>query len=147
MIDSPKLQWSDVWLLQAIVLCGRSGAGSLQDIVATGDYINHSIFTYEEVSSGLFRLTVAGLVAEVDSTFVPTTEALHRYEAAEIFGDGIYEVWVRLAKNYGIERPAGQKQSVAPDHEYSGISRESFAAAVSAWNDEAAAIINRFEAK
>ncbi|MDD4978337.1 MAG: hypothetical protein PHI29_06880 [Gallionella sp.] len=147
MNDSPKLQWSDVWLLQAIVLCGRNGAGSLQDIVATGDYINHSIFTYEEISSGLFRLTAARLVAEVDSTFVPTTEALRGYEAAEILGGGIYEVWARLAKNYGVERPAGQHQSVGPDHEYSGISRESFAAAVSAWNDEAAAFMARNEAK
>jgi hypothetical protein len=144
---NPKLQWSDVWLLQAVVLCGRNGVGSLKDIVATGDYINHSIFTYEEMSGGLFRLTTAGLVAEEDGTFAATTEALRAHEAAEILGGGIFEVWERLAKNYGVERPSGQQRSVGPHHEYSRISLDSFSAAVRAWNDEAAAIMKRFDAK
>ena len=66
--------WSDAWLLLAIIYANQNGAATLDRIVAAGDAINHAIFTEAEFESGLARLTRSGLIAETDGHFVPTAK-------------------------------------------------------------------------
>src|SRR5579872_3766695 len=54
-------QASDAWLLLAILYNGEQGAG-IEGIIRAGDFINHAIFTDDELQSGLTRLQEAGLV-------------------------------------------------------------------------------------
>jgi hypothetical protein len=53
--------WSDAWVLTAAYVTERNPV-SLSDVVAAGDYINHAIFTDEELEHAFTRLTAAGLV-------------------------------------------------------------------------------------
>jgi hypothetical protein len=54
---------TDDWLLRSIRLGGRKGA-TLRDIIAAGDYLNHAIFTKEELRGGLSSLLRAGVVVK-----------------------------------------------------------------------------------
>jgi len=47
------------WLLGSIRRCGRRG-GTLRDIVATGDHVNHAVFTRDEIRTGLAALLKSG---------------------------------------------------------------------------------------
>lgn len=137
------LQWSDIWLLLAILLGGGQQQGaSLQDIVSTGDGINHSIFTYEELASGLYRLNKVGLINENDKKrFVVTSGAVQLYEDAKARGGGIHEVWGRLSQALQAESPPGSLPNPKDQYEYPGLTRADVALAIEAWQKEAAEII------
>lgn len=53
---------SDAWLLQTIFHCDKGNGAGLVDLIAFGDYINRSIFTIDEINSGMRRLMAAELV-------------------------------------------------------------------------------------
>jgi hypothetical protein len=59
----------DAWVLTAIAL----SRGTLRDIIAAGDFINHAILSFEELEGGMRRLSRAGLVSGA-------MKALHRKE-------------------------------------------------------------------
>ena len=65
-------QWSDAWLLLAIVRASANGKAGMQEIIEAGDGINHAIFTDEELEGGLARLTAAGLIKEKNGVFFPS---------------------------------------------------------------------------
>jgi hypothetical protein len=67
--------WSDAWLLLAIIYSGREG-GNLERIIAAGDGINHAIFNPDELESGLARLTSAGYIKEKKGIFSATNKVL-----------------------------------------------------------------------
>jgi hypothetical protein len=73
--DNVLHNWSDAWLLLAIVYANQNGGATLDRIIAAGDAINHAIFTKAEFESGLVRLTRSGFIAEKDGHFVPTERA------------------------------------------------------------------------
>ncbi len=62
MNDDKKLRWSDVWLLQAVYYASQREQSLLPDVIAAADYINHAVINYEELSSGLVRLTHNNLI-------------------------------------------------------------------------------------
>lgn len=62
MNEQMRLRWSDAWLLLAIYLSSQRNHPGLRDVIAEADRINHAVLNYEELSSGLERLTRAGLV-------------------------------------------------------------------------------------
>jgi hypothetical protein len=64
--------WSDAWLMLAISLANQRGPATLETIIAAGDEINFSIFYFEELASGLVRLSEARYVAERSGAFYPT---------------------------------------------------------------------------
>ena len=70
--DNVLHNWSDAWLLLAIIYANQHGAATLDRIVAAGDAINHAIFTEAEFESGLAWLTRSGLIVEKDGHFIPT---------------------------------------------------------------------------
>ena len=62
-----QLRWSDVWLLLAVYAAWRlRGRSFLSDVVAEADHIDHAMINFEELSSGMARLSDRGLIV-VDS--------------------------------------------------------------------------------
>ena len=74
--------WSDAWLLLAILYASREeeGGASLERVTAAGDYINHAIFTGDELAGGLSRLAASGCIKEKRGLFSVTNKVLQAYE-------------------------------------------------------------------
>jgi hypothetical protein len=68
--------WSDAWLLLAIINASKQGEATLETIIAAGDGINFAVFEPEEIESGLARLTDGGYVEEKNGIVFPTDIAL-----------------------------------------------------------------------
>jgi hypothetical protein len=58
------LVWSDAWLLLALLLSSADGAVGRGGLIEAGDYINHAVFTEEELSGGIRRLRARGNLLE-----------------------------------------------------------------------------------
>lgn len=70
MMDSNDT-FTDAWLLFSIALAAGDGGAGLRGIIAAGDYVNHAIFTGDELRGGLSRLTGRGWVTcEGDRIFL-----------------------------------------------------------------------------
>ncbi len=65
--------FSDGWLLLSVDRCGDEG-GDLRGVLATADYLNHGIPTYDELSMGLSKLMHDGLVERAGERFRATTK-------------------------------------------------------------------------
>jgi hypothetical protein len=74
--EQTKHNWSDAWLLLAIIYANKNGPGSLDRIIAAGDLINHAIFKPEEFESGLYRLNAGGYITQKHQTFDITTKMI-----------------------------------------------------------------------
>jgi hypothetical protein len=70
--DNAPHNWSDAWLLLAIIYADKQGAATLDKIIAAGDAINVAVFSPTELESGLARLTGSGFIEENAGQFVPT---------------------------------------------------------------------------
>ena len=58
-----KFLWSDAWLVHAAGMAATSGDSDLATVIATGDAIQHAIFTRSELNGAIGRLQRAGLLA------------------------------------------------------------------------------------
>src|SRR5438445_2240564 len=67
--------WSDAWLLLAILYANQQGNATLGGIIGAGDAINVAIFTPAEFESGLARLTRSGFIEQNAGLFVPTKKS------------------------------------------------------------------------
>lgn len=76
MTANLRYNWSDAWLLLAVIYANKNGRGTLDRIIAAGDLINHAIFSAKECESGLSRLTTGGYITQKDLSFVITDQAL-----------------------------------------------------------------------
>jgi hypothetical protein len=73
-----KSNWSDAWLLLAIIYAGDEGA-NLERIIEVGDGIEHAIFNPEELESGLARLTSTGFINEKNGVFHAAPKVMRAY--------------------------------------------------------------------
>lgn len=72
---------SDAWLLLAILYASReAGGASLEQVTTAGDYINHAIFTEDELEGGLSRLSAGGFIKRESGLFSITDKVLQAYE-------------------------------------------------------------------
>jgi hypothetical protein len=68
--------WSDAWLLLSLIYAREPA--DRDHLRAVGDFINHAIFTDEELDSGLARLLQAGHATEHDGRLGLAASALFR---------------------------------------------------------------------
>ncbi|HEY9403916.1 MAG TPA: hypothetical protein VIQ24_14725 [Pyrinomonadaceae bacterium] len=68
--------WSDAWLLLATLYASREGGATLEQVTAAGDYINHAIFTADELEGGLGRLAAGGFIREKQGLYSITGKVL-----------------------------------------------------------------------
>lgn len=64
--------WSDAWLLLSVIYSGEPA--DRKRLRSIGDFINHAIFTDEELEGGLARLQRAGHVIAVGEKYSPGAE-------------------------------------------------------------------------
>lgn len=72
---NPVFRWSDAWLLAAIAVGGGLKGAMLKEIVAAGDLINRSVFTPQELRSGLSKLFHRGYAMQLGDRFVIAGDA------------------------------------------------------------------------
>ena len=76
-------QWSDVWLLQSIIMAaGRAGA-TLEAIISVGDFLNHALFSEYELESGIEKLIEGKLISQKGKNFFPTAQAIKLLQKAK----------------------------------------------------------------
>jgi len=74
-----KWQWSDAWVLASIISSDYKHVFSLRDIIASGDYINHSIFIYDELAHGLAKLESIGFITQQNYNYLITDKFLNEF--------------------------------------------------------------------
>lgn len=85
--------YSDSWLLLAIIYASKRNGADLPKIIAQGDFINHSIFTWQELQGGIFRLLNAGYIVENSQGYKPTEKIMIAYKK---FLNKEHPVWKQL---------------------------------------------------
>lgn len=123
-----ECNWSDAWLLLAIIYAGSRGA-TLERIVAVGDGINHAIFNPDELESGLARLTSSGYIKEKNGIFSVTSKVLRAYAKSTSPRRAIHKELDDMEKLIGAASPSS-KQPQINNLKYAGFSKESYEEAV-----------------
>jgi len=138
-------QWSDIWLLQSIIIGGGEKGASLFNIVSTGDALNHAIFTDEELESGFSRLTAGDLIVDEENKFFPTEKAIQIYEKASKRGGSIYTIRERLQKLLKASPYDPKQKYPNPNNnlKYPGFSSKAIEEATDQWHKEAKRIMKK----
>jgi hypothetical protein len=95
--NDPIYQWSDAWLLLAIIYASQNGTPTLAKVIATGDAINHAIFTPTELERGLARLSRGGYVGGHEGIFGPLEKAFE-YEGSDRKNRVMLKEWKAVEK-------------------------------------------------
>lgn len=133
------MQSSDVWVLLSILLGGgqhKTGA-TLHAIIRAGDAINHAIFTYEELASGLNRLTAAEYIYEENGKFFATERSKLLLKEARSKKQNVFEMWEYMGSAIGAELYAGTLPNPNNNLTYPGITSEAVIEAANKWHKEA----------
>lgn len=142
---------SDAWLLLAIIYAAADKDGaSLDEIVATGDFINHAIFTDDEMESGFYRLTRGGYVEEVDLNFRPTKLTLKKYEEiSRKKKRSVLGQMELLQKSIGAKPWVFGEPFPRPEnrYKYPGVTKKRLADAVEKYQKRAAKIMEELNKK
>ena len=117
-----EYNWSDAWLLLAIIYAGSGGA-NLETIIALGDGINHAIFNPEELESGLFRLTSGGYIKEKRGVFFATSKVMKAHAKTTSPRRGIHK------ELEDIERFIGAASSTSEQPHFNNMKYAGFSAA------------------
>ncbi|MCI0441453.1 MAG: hypothetical protein L0177_20310 [Chloroflexi bacterium] len=80
-VETLDYTWTDAWLLLSVIYAGRAGEATLDRIIEAGDFINHAIFTHEELRTSLAKLGDGGLVEMTDAAFAPTEKTIQAYSS------------------------------------------------------------------
>lgn len=82
-VKTPRRQFNydDQWVMSSVTLAATQSEdqlATLREIIATGDYLEHGIFTFEELEGGLARLAAGGCIEQVGDRFRPSTRFAHQ---------------------------------------------------------------------
>jgi hypothetical protein len=123
-----EYNWSDAWLLLAIIYAGNEGA-NLERIIEVGDGIEHSIFNPDELESGFARLTSGGYIKEKDGVFHATPEVMSAYLKTTSARSAIHKDLERIEKLIGAAS-ATSDQPHTNNLKYPGFSPSAYTEAV-----------------
>lgn len=70
---------SDAWILLSVIYAGIEQAASLSRVIATADFINHAIVTFEEMEEALARLAVGDFIVYNDGKLSPSRRTMAFY--------------------------------------------------------------------
>ncbi len=79
VVKNNQFTSSDAVLLLAIIYAQDSESADLKSIITIGDFINHSIFTLQEINSGLNKLITFEFILYKDNQFFPTKALIKKY--------------------------------------------------------------------
>jgi len=125
-----KFNWSDAWLLLAIVYAsnGKPGA-TLEKIIALGDAINHAVFNADELESGLRRLTSGKYIKEENGCFSAALKVRRAFAKIAARGRTVEKELEYLREFIGAASPVAEQPQIN-NLKYEGFSAEKFREAV-----------------
>ena len=138
--DTYQHNWSDAWLLLAIIYVSGKGA-TLDQIIGAGDGIEHAIFNADELESGLARLTANGYVKEKAGVFSATAKVKRAYEKTTSPRRSIRKELEGIEKLIGAA-PYNAEQPHAHDLKYPGFTSAAYSKAVNDYVERAANLYN-----
>jgi hypothetical protein len=138
-----KFRASDAWLLYSVINAGK-GWVQLKDVSATGDFVMHSIFNFDQVREGVTRLTAEGLLDVRETKLRPTPEADRLWKKAipSFLADSQFDKLKKLEKLLIRETRVDREGSTAPG-QHGGITEQDFRTAVDAYLKETNEIIQK----
>ena len=145
-----QFQASDAWLLLAIIYAAGDNVATLDEIVSAGDFINHDIFTHDEMESGSYRLTQGGYIEEVDGNFRPTALTLEKYEQiSRKKRKSVLGQMELLAKSIGAKPWVFNASYPRPEnrYKYPGLTKERMEEAVAKYLQRAEKILEEMRTK
>jgi predicted methyltransferase len=94
-METPKLEqyfsWSDAWVFTALYFTGRDEKIiDFGEIIATGDALNHAIFSVEEIRTAFIKLQSRGVVQIGDNKIRFTELGKSIIEKAEKVRGGVF---------------------------------------------------------
>ena len=126
--DRIEYNWSDAWLLLAIIYAGSGGA-TLERIIAAGDGINHAVFNPDELEGGLARLTSGGYIKEKSGVFSATDKVMRAYAKTTTPRRAIHKELEEMEKFIGAASYRSE-QPHSNNMRYAGFSAAAYAEAV-----------------
>ena len=97
----------DAWVLSAILHADRGRGASLRDIIASADYLNHAILTFEEMGGALSRLAPGGHADLKDGLVHPSRAARSFYRRIGQPGSNMHNVLQRIRDYLGARALPG----------------------------------------
>lgn len=123
---------SDAWVLLSIILSGTQNGARLENIIAAGDFINHAIFTFEEMEGALARLSIGKYICRKGYYFYPSEKTIKMWNEKQKTKSYIHKDMERVAKF--IDAKPWEKQAIPQKanegYSYKGIDRDQFERAV-----------------
>lgn len=135
------LVWSDGWLLYSILHAARGGPATLGQIIEVGDAVNHAIFTADEISGGLERLTRDGYVT-IDARKVIPTE-LSKALGSRARAKTAYEAMENLRRMIGAPDSSPNATSPGANSSIVGFQAEDVKRAYEAYRNDWADMLER----
>ena len=89
-------EFYDGWLLLSI---GNAKKGStLEEIISTGDHMNHAVFTIDELNYGMTKLIVNEYVVKKNNRFIWSEKAKMFYKTNRKLFEGCIEQLIRMSE-------------------------------------------------
>jgi len=128
MKKASEYNWSDAWLLLAVIYAGQEGA-TLERIIEVGNGIEHAIFNPDELESGLARLTAGGHLREKSRVFFATSPVMTAYQKTTSPRRSIEKELSDIEKYLGAASSA-DPQPHSNNLRYPGFTKEAYTEAV-----------------
>ena len=128
MKEAPEYNWSDAWLLLAVIYAGPEGA-TLERIIEVGNGIEHAIFNPDELESGLARLTTGGHVHDKAGVFYATSPVMTAHQKTTSPQRSIEKELSDIEKYLGAASLA-DPQPHSNNLRYPGFTKEAYTEAV-----------------
>jgi hypothetical protein len=141
----PRFSWSDAWLLHAVAFAAAHHAASLREIIGMGDAIEKSVFSFEELSSGLAKLEAAGHIRSVGGGFELNPVVEEQFCAADTHNDREARVWFERFLSATRWSPQAEREGPDPAWRYPGLTKEAVDAAFGEHNAEMEAVLRKLE--
>jgi hypothetical protein len=116
---------SDALLLFSIAFTRHGEGASLEDIIAVGDYIDHSIFSGLELRHGLSLLKRAGYIDENEGQFSLAGAAREYWQPLREARKSINTFLKGFNTFLGVDVPSSGTLLDDPHWEYAGLDDES----------------------
>lgn len=131
-ISQINFTWSDAWLLQAIASSSRNEPAPLKDVIAAGDGINHAVFTFVELQTGLAKLLAADLIRHEADRFSLSPAFAEEYAGLTAKRRTMHAVGEAIRKYLGATgwQPGSDPHRPDPDWAYPGLTQVQFDEAV-----------------
>lgn len=116
---TPHFTGSDAWLLCAIALMDKGNGADLVDVILSGDFLDHAIFSGPELRRGTAKLIFASHIRVENGRFYIAGDAEEFYRSLTSKHRPVYSIRTEFAKFLdALPYPAGDPREEDPVWHY-----------------------------